>query len=99
MISCSSLKAIPKGSDLSAVFALMPIVHIDKHVIQGILHAILGQCSGVAEHFRANPLSQAHHLRVSIIEFAQNLTLWSPPSPGHRGIFHTASPLGNLRPR
>src|SRR5260370_33084480 len=73
MISCSLLKAIPKGSDLSAVLAFVSVVHIDKHVIQGIVHAIPGQCSGVPEHFRANPLSQRHPLRCAILELVIDL--------------------------
>src|SRR3989442_15346274 len=77
MIACFSLKAIqaiPKGSDLTAMLALVPIVHVDKHIIQGIIHAIPGQSSYLEEHFRTNPLSQRHHLRVRIIELAQNLS-------------------------
>src|SRR5260370_16715920 len=99
MISCSSLKAIqaiPKGSDLSAVLALMPIVHVDKDIIQGILYAIPGKCSNLAEHFWTNPLSQRHHLRVCIIELVQHLSHCSPFASLHLGIVKLATQLGKL---
>src|SRR5258708_25548812 len=96
MISCSLLKAIAKGSDLSAVLAFVSVVHVDKHVIQGIVHAIPGQGSGVAEHLRANPLSQQHHLRVCISELVQHLAHCSPPASGHLGIVKLATQLGKL---
>src|SRR5437588_11793637 len=99
MISCSSLNAIqviPKGSDLSTVLAFVSVVHVDQDIIQGIPHSIPGQCSGLAEHFRGNPLSQRHHLRVCIIELVQNLSHCSPFASLHLGIVKLATQLGKL---
>src|SRR5258706_9245756 len=96
MLSCSSLKAIPKGSDLSTVLAFVSVVHVDQDIIQGIIHSIPGQCSGVAERFRTNPLSQRHHLRVCIIELVQNLFHCSPFASLYLGIVKPATQLGKL---
>ncbi len=68
-----TIQVIPKGSDLSTVLAFMPIVHIDDHVIQGIVHAIPGECSRLAERFWGNLDDQCHHLGMCVIELRQNV--------------------------
>ncbi len=50
----------------------------------------------MAEHLRANPLSQRHHLRVCISELVQHLAHGSPPASGHLGIVKLATQLGKL---
>src|SRR5437764_845080 len=72
------LQLVSKYSDLSAVLALMSVVHIDDDIVQGISHAIPGKCPSLAELFRTNLLSQRHHLRICVIELIENLSHCSP---------------------
>ena len=47
-------QAVTKGSDLSTVLAFMPIIHIDKDIVQGVSHAIPGKRSALAKRFGGN---------------------------------------------
>ena len=47
-------QAVAKRRDLSTMLAFMPIVHVDKNVIQGILSAIPGKRSDLTKHFRGD---------------------------------------------
>src|SRR5947208_9122326 len=72
--SGSLLQAVSKCSDLSAVLALMSVVHIDDDIVQGISYAIPGKCPSLAELFRTNLLIQPHHLRIWVIELNEHLS-------------------------
>jgi hypothetical protein len=43
---------VAKGRDLGTVFTLMPVIAVDKDVIQGIFRSIIRQCTGLAQGFR-----------------------------------------------
>ena len=49
----------------------MPIAHVDKDIVQGILHIIPGECSGLAKPFGRKFDEQRHHLDVCVIELRQ----------------------------
>ena len=49
--SLKAIQAISEGSDLSAVLAFVSVVHVDQHIIQGIVHAIPGERSALAKRF------------------------------------------------
>src|SRR5438270_13362153 len=71
--SRKTIQAISKGCDLSTMLAFVSIVHIDKDIIQGILHSIPGKCSGLAQGFGGNGGDQRHHLDMRVIELRENL--------------------------
>src|SRR3989442_4435583 len=79
-------QAVAKGSDLSTVLAFMPIVHVDKDIIQSILHAIPGECSSLTERFGGNVDEQRHHLGMRVIELCQNFLDRFRFTPAHLAI-------------